>query len=142
MLFKTFIVCFSITFRNWNWYFLIFNQRPWGNWLFTLTFFCQQFWIENECDLRSGKCLFDMNICFFYWFIWSKDFKWSIKSNQNIFKRKKFNFFHSQTDRKTFVDIFIFQREKKGYKSASITSFATLTEEDIDIIRQRGFNTL
>ena len=39
-----------------------------------------------------------MNISFFYWFIWNKDFKWFISSSSNISKRKQFNFF-SLTDR-------------------------------------------
>ena len=35
---------------------------------------------------------------------------------------------------------FIFHGEKKDSKSASIPIFGAFTEEDIDIIRQRGFN--
>ena len=51
-------------------------------------------WLENDCEHESGKCLFGMNLSFLYWFNWIKDFKWFIKSNSNIFKRKQFNFFH------------------------------------------------
>ena len=35
---------------------------------------------------------------------------------------------------------FFFHGEKKNSESVSIAVFGALTEEDIDIIRQRGFN--
>ena len=55
----------------------------------------------------------------------------------------------SLTDRQTAFfshnfswTFFFFKERKKGSKSVRIVSFATLTEEDIDIIRQRVFNVL
>ena len=51
-----------------------------------------------------------------------------------------------QADRLTFFLMiflghsFLFYGEKKDSKSASILIFGALTEEDIDIIRQQGFN--
>ena len=40
----------------------------------------------------------------------------------------------------TFLGHSFFHGEKKDSKSVSIAIFGALTEEDINIIRQRGFN--
>ena len=95
-------------------------------WLFLLTVLVRPGWLENKREQASGQCLFFVNsfgarrlIRKQAWTrvrtvpLWhesflpllirrNKDFNWFIKSNSNSFKRRKLNFFHSQTDRLPF----------------------------------------
>ena len=121
----------SVTFQNWNWFWkkhhisLFFvRSREASNSVFV------GFWsiiLKNEWEHESGKCLFSMNLSFFYLFIWNKDVKWSINLNVNIFKRKQFNFLHPHTDRLTSFfcydfswKFFFFDVEKKKILKVSI----------------------
>ena len=133
---------FCITLKNWNWIWkkviflvlvngreLIFSQRSWGDWLFILFFFSSTVlvrvgWLENECKNEN---------IFLAWifpsFINSSETdihqkkKRFIKWNSNIFTRKQFKIFHSQTDKQAdclflswlFVDVLFFHGEKKRF---------------------------
>ena len=102
-------------------------QLPWGNWLY-FGFFCQQFWCtkgENECEHKSGKSLFGMNLLFLHCFIWIKDFNgiWSqIQIISNVISSTVFT--QRQTDKQIDRMLFslmtsrehpFFHGEKKFY---------------------------
>ena len=90
-------------------------------WLFLSTVLVHEGWSKNECEHKSGKSLFGMNLLFLHCFIWIKDLKWYMKSNSNNFKRNQFNCLHSQGERQTecfflswlLVDILFFIKRKK-----------------------------